>query len=1227
MSELDGFTGLYQLNKTIRWELRPVGPTGRNMEESGFLTRDRSRKDAYAVVKKLSDRCYRDFIDDTLSTLDIDWGALADAMAAFKSNDEQKNRKELERIKSETKTAISRHMREDVRCGDLFRAELLSKLLPPLAETDEERDALREFDRFAGYFQDFYKNRENIVDVKRGSCASRIVDDNFPRHFDNCAKYQRISSENPELILELRKSMTDWADVDPDELFSLGNYGRLVRQKDIDAYNRVIGSVYESETDVHRGFNNILNEFHQKNPDSPKVMMQKLRKQILSVPESGSYRPRGYSSAEELGADLQTLWTSLMTNGTLTEPAQAIDRRDFDTSKVYITNAGIRTLSQRVFSNWETVGGLLQLHRIEELGDSASKSRNKIEKWLNSDSFSLDTVEASVAGRMEGDLLRFVADELRRASEEASRAFTALGGCGFTDGDTGWHQKVKDFVDSLLRYRDVIALFCFDQYLPLDRAFYDPVQAAYDDLLEAVRAYNRCRNYITKKPYSTDKFRMSFDCAHLADGWDISKERDYNSFIFRRDGRYYLGIRNPEWRFRNDFDDMADPGCTDFYEKLVYKQLPDPKKMLPKVFFSKKGLEKYRPPEDLVADYRAGRHKQGETFDLGFCHRLIDFYKKAIDENEDWRTFGFRFRDTSEYGSITEFYRDVEVQGYSVRFDRIPRESIEGLMEDGRLLLFQMYNKDYSDNKRSGGTPNLHTMYWEAAMSEDNLRDVSIKLSGFAELFWRDASIKNPVVHRKGSVLVNRNDADGKPIPDDVYYELCRYRNGIICELSDRAKAYEGQIVSKEAEYDIEKDRRYCHDKMFLHVPLSFNFKAPAKADVNSMVLDWIRRDGDVRFLGIDRGERNLLYLSLVGSDGRIIWQRSLNTIVQRDGNGGAREIDYQGKLVERERERRESRRSWTSIGAIRNLKEGYVSAAVHEICRIAVEENAVIVVEDLNYGFKNSRKKVERQTYQTFERMLIGKLQHMVLKDREPRVPGGVLNPYQLCGPIDSMENIPRQCGILIHVVASYTSRIDPVTGFANLFNTSGITNNRLRADFLSRMDHISYNASEDVFEFVFDYRNFAIRAMPGRTKWTVCTYGDRCVWNRDRRVTERISPTRMIKDALVGSGIEYGNGQDLRDAIVASEAAPQVYRALELTLEMRVTDGDEDIIVSPVRGPDGRHFVSGEAEGLPCDADANGAYCIAMKGLMLANRLRETGKDDLSMKNTEWLSFMQER
>ena len=86
-------------------------------------------------------------------------------------------------------------------------------------------------------------------------------------------------------------------------------------------------------------------------------------------------------------------------------------------------------------------------------------------------------------------------------------------------------------------------------------------------------------------------------------------------------------------------------------------------------------------------------------------------------------------------------------------------------------------------------------------------------------------------------------------------------------------------------------------------------------------------------------------------------------------------------------------------------------------------------------------------------------------------------------------------------------------------------------------------------------------------------------------------------------------------------------------MTLQMRNSDEEKGIdqIISPVKNSKGEFFVSGSDSSLPVDADANGAYNIAKKGLWIIRKIKETPEDkiwgiNLALPNKEWLGFAQE-
>ena len=114
----------------------------------------------------------------------------------------------------------------------------------------------------------------------------------------------------------------------------------------------------------------------------------------------------------------------------------------------------------------------------------------------------------------------------------------------------------------------------------------------------------------------------------------------------------------------------------------------------------------------------------------------------------------------------------------------------------------------------------------------------------------------------------------------------------------------------------------------------------------------------------------------------------SLNEIISDNGH----RVDYQKLLDTKEKERDKARKNWTSVENIKELKEGYISQVVHKICELVVKYDAVIAMEDLNFGFKRGRFPVEKQVYQKFENMLISKLNLLIDKKADPTEDGGLL-------------------------------------------------------------------------------------------------------------------------------------------------------------------------------------------------------------------------------------------
>lgn len=1322
MAVIDKFCGQgngYSVSKTLRFELKPMGKTLENISKGKFLESDKKKSEDYKEVKIIIDNYHRYFIDDVLKSASFNWVDLAKEINEYsktKSDDtnllsaQQKQREEILKV-----------FNSDKRFKSLTAStpkELFNNLLPEWFEKDNslelKKEAIETFQKFTSYFTGFQDNRKNVYKAEEIPTAVpyRIVNDNFPKFLSNISVFETIQKKCPEVIAEVENELKDYLGNEKlSDIFTIQSFNKYLcqsgakNQRGIDFYNQIIGGIVEKDKEQNlRGINQFLNLYWQQHPEFAKnnkrIKMVPLFKQILSDRTSLSFKIEAIDSDDELIQAIKDCANKLEEKSK--EDGKSIFEKccelfdsinEQDLNEIYINRKDINNFSRILTGDWAWLQTRMNYYAEEKFTTKAEKSRwvksledegenkskgfytlaelNDVLKYSREKVPETNIRIADYFGRryryfyeketgnyvpseeLVALSIKEVCDDILVKRKNMDMAFETSEKEKLQE-DSETVSKIKDYLDSLQEL--------LHRVKPLkvngvgESSFYANFDTVYNALKEVISVYNKTRNYLTKKAASPEKYKLNFDNPTLADGWDLNKEQANTSVLFRKNGMFYLGIMNP--KDKPKFADKYEVKDEECYEKMIYKLLPGPNKMLPKVFFSTKGKETFNPPKEILNGYEKGAHKKGDSFDIDFCHQLIDWFKNAINQHEDWKKFGFNFSDTKNYKDISDFYREVTEQGYKLSFTNIPVSEIEKMVEDGKLYLFQIYNKDFSPESK--GTPNMHTLYWKNLFSEENLKDVCLKLNGEAELFYRPVGIKNPIVHKKDSYLVNKLTKDGKSIPENIYEEIYKNANGKLDKLSKDAEEYKNthDVVIKVAKHDIIKDKHYTESKFLFHVPITINFKASGNSySLNENVRKFLKNNPDVNIIGLDRGERHLIYLSLINQKGEILEQFSFNTVEQSRNDANPRKIDYHEKLNQREKERDEARKSWQTIGKIAELKEGYLSAVIHKLAQLMIKHNAIIVMEDLNFGFKRGRFHVEKQVYQKFEQMLINKLNYLVFKDKGLTEAGGVLNGYQLASQFESFQKLGKQSGMLFYVPAGYTSKIDPKTGFVNMFNFKDLTNVHKKRDFFSNFKSISFDIDTDSFVFTFDYKDFNGKAKEEMfiSKWSVYSREKRIVYYSKTKSYEDVLITEKLKSIFQKANINYSTENDILDSIMEmgadlkngekpSKEVADFWDGLlynfKLILQMRNSNArtEEDYIISPVKAPDGTFFDSRE-EGkkehnatLPKDADANGAYHIALKGLSLLKRFdaadeKALKKFDMKISNADWFKFVQEK
>lgn len=1203
---------LYQLSKTLRFELQPIGKTKEYFEKYVFDNDERKAK-AYPFVKKYLDEVHKIFIDECLEKIDrISLEEkLEEYLIAVTDNDYDSEK--LEKIKAAMRKIISETFTKDKRYKDMLGEKILSQYAKELYQDDEEASKkIEEFNKFSTYFTGYHQARANMYvnEEKHTAIAYRLIDENLPTFKNNIKLYVKFKEVCPDKVQKIK----DELNIDTDEFFAdIKQYSKCLAQKDIEKYNLVIGGKSLENGQKIQGINEYINLYSQQNKDKPKLIKFKaLYKQILSDTSSNSFVLDVIENDKQVIEAVNSIsakFKDVFENEEFVNAFKNINNFDFD--KIYVNNdTSLTSFSKEIYGDYNYVQTLLEedfdKNYVGKLKFGTEKYNENRDKELKKKKYiSLKFIEENAVEK--GKIAEYFSSKISAYIEKINTAYkeySEISALEYSEtdkilqNDKNAVEKIKNLLDSLSELQKFIKTVIPKVDVETDLNFYNLLN--YETLTEVIPVYNKVRNYMTKKPYSTEKFKLNFNCSSLLSGWGQDFSTNSAHILFK-DNQYYLMILTKNLKLHEIYNDQTK-------NAILYKldfQKPD-NKNTPRLFIRTKGdnyspnVTKYNLPiEDVIDIYDSGKFKTDYRKKNPDEYRkslnlIIDYFKLGFSKHESYKSFNFNWKESSAYKSIDEFYNDTILSCYKINRKMINFETIENLVNDNKIYLFKIYNKDFSPNSK--GTPNLHTMYWKALFDEANLKDVVYKLNGQAEVFYRKKSITSN---------------SSFPLYDK---ETGKYK----C--------------------DIIKDRRYTLDKFMFHVPITLNFKAKGITKFNDYANNQIRLTEDMHIIGIDRGERHLLYVSVIDMQGNIKKQFSLNEIIN-EYKGKIHKVDYHELLDSRERKRDEGRKSWGTIENIKELKEGYMSQVVHILVELMMKYNGIIVLEDLNKGMKNSRKKVEKQVYDKFETMLVNKLAYIVDKKiTDKNADGGLLKAYQLA---TSNLDGAKQNGFIFYIPAWNTSKIDPTTGFVNLFYIKNMSIEKTK-EFFNKFKEIKYNECENLFEFNFDYSDFTDKSYGIRNNWTVCSYGKRIRTFRNPQennhwVSEPINLTEKFKELFAEYSIDLINIKNGIQLQTNKKFFDELIYLFKLMLQMRnsktgSTDSKDDYIVSPVKNAKGVFYDSRNVgENLPKDADANGAYNIARKGLMLINRIKETTdeklKIDYLISNADWLNYVQEK
>jgi len=1310
-SIFDEFTNKYALSKTLRFELKPVGKTLENMRDAfeydsdiqAFLT-DQRIEDAYQNLKPILDRIHEEFITESLESekaKDIPFHIYEESYrkkSEIKTKEfeaiEKKMRSYFDEVYKQTAQNWKENAPKNKKGKNVFtkdspklltevgileyirqNSEKFSDILPK----EELEKHLSVFDGFFTYFTGFSQNRENYYttkDEKATAVATRIVSENLPKFCDNSITFENKKSEylNIYAILSEKEKTLEMKDgisgkMNPlkeieENLFSIAHFNQCLSQNEIDTYNNTIANA-----------NYLINLYNQIQEDKKnrlklfKTLYKQIGcgeketfiKNITHETEEGAKKAREEKNAYAVSLEQQLKEFSKMgddyffgdsENGfirTIEGFQKYLLEEKEDFTGVYWSKQAINTLSGRYFSNWHSLKDTLKEAKV--FNKSTSKDEevsipevveleklfsilDSLENWRVSDVLFRKTLTEKVPK----DHKNFEKNAKRKhIIEESEKPSQALLRMIFDDMfdfrevfssekedvlyKTNYKTKegkdaVKHWMDSGIRIVQILRYFFVQEKKVKGNPMDAKLKEGLDVLLLSQKdenwfsRYDLVRNYLTRKPQDDakeNKLKLNFENSTLAGGWDVNKESDNSCIILREGEEAFLAVvakskgkeKNNALFRKAKQNPLFDIEGGEIIEKMEYKLLPGPNKMLPKCLLPKSNPKKYGASDKVLDIYKRGSFKKNETsFSKQDLYILIEFYKEAFKKYEGWNCFVFHFRETDQYNDISEFYLDVEKQGYVLNFIKINKNILNEYIEKGRVYLFEIRNKDWNtlpDGTKKKGSPNLHTIYRKALFEEVENRP---KLNGEAEIFYRKALPKNEM---------------------------------------EKAIRKDGSVVLTKKGEEAIKQYRFSREKFSFHVPITLNF-CLKDYKINNAINEKLLEDERVCFLGIDRGEKHLAYYSIVDDKGNILEQDTLNAIKGKD---------YNTLLEERSAEMDKARKSWQTIGTIKELKDGYISQVIRKIVDLSLQYNAFIVLEDLNVGFKQGRQKIEKSVYQKLELALAKKLNFLVDKSASIGNACSVTKALQLTPPVTTfgdMEN-RKQFGIMLYTRANYTSQTDPATGWRKTIYLKRGREEVIQKSIEKSFDDIYFDGKDYVFSYTEKFGKEKKDQRYGR-EWKLYSGKDGISLNRfrgkrgkdfDEWSVESIDIHQILDgifenfDKNISLLEQIKQGKDLKK--IDEHTAYETLRfAIDIIQQIRNSGkkGDErnsDFLHSPVRDANGEHYdsrlyqdkeVSGENVSLPTSGDANGAYNIARKGILMKEHLKR--EFSLYISDEEW-------
>ena len=1187
---LKNFTKRAPITKSFQLELVPVGNTRNTIRQMKHLEQDEDFRLLLTAATPIIDDCIKDIANKALDAL----GKEAD-FSKLDSTGVDEPVKNAETIKKNIMQMLAKKVSESLPKGlkntaDLISANFVKTVLPEYAKKDTMKKVLvQQLAGRSSLMEQFMTTRITLLDT----WMPKRVFENFDIYTENAEKLKTI------LDSEIGKKIREkYAEVDS---FTMpAYYGMCLTQNAIDGYNGIIsGIATEDGKDSEQGINAIVNEYNQyiRSHKDVKALpkLKKLWKQIL-MPVEKAFTIEVLENDD----DVRNIIRQIINEASpyITTLYDSLSNTGAENIAVYGTQ--LHYLSHLVFGEHQKITDKIfdvmdaELAEKENISDAKEKKaiqkeRAKLDQTILRMVFRMDTIESMLEENVYNVYRKALEADMALLKNAEKSVKMVIESGESIKGVRSNVNAVKEYFNCWTQLRNDLRLIKRNSEEDIDNAFYD----VYDKVAETFRltykGENLVRNYITKSVGSDLRYEQASFGSSLrpkARWWTPGEKFSVMmQTIIRKDGHFYYFILPAGARPVNLANEDGD--CDAFQMRKMQTASMILPRLLFKTageFFTKNTDAKEFEISDHMAvpvyvtrdaydaykngTYKIEKLKKKEISEEEFrkaLNMILSIYKDFLENNEIYAKMQFALKDVEEYANAGEFCSQVDRHKVSMEWAHISSQAVRDLVNEGNGLLFEITNRNLTNYYKYGNKDLLHGYegILFTALSDENMADPTLLINSRPKLVYRNRLGHDPEsVHKTGSILVNKYDANGNHIPSDIYEQLFRYYNDNMgdMELDSRAKTYIDNklVVTRKAKEDIIKDARFYREQFCIKLSCKKNMECPETLNtLNAEVMEHYKNSNRVVVI---RNTQDLLYYIVQDAQGHVLEQKSLNVI------GG---INYKARLKEEVELKASEKSEWDYSRKTENIKSGYISKAVSEIARLVIKYNAILVIEKINQNVKDKYSAMDDTCFKKFETMLLSRFADLHFRGIPEGEPGSFSNPYQLC------SNDPKkilQDGIVFFVPNGYTRNLDPETNFVCDFDTSKIHTKKGKLAFLSKFDNISIH--NDILELSFDYDKFPTHNILPKTDWTCrISHGIVLRDNNTGKFLYHEHPVTEIAEILHKAGIstDVNISEALDDKNLSAQDVDMIYKMIILLLQGNVRkydDGQRDMYVSPVSG-----------------------------------------------------------